>query len=289
MLDTCLGEVGRFARQQFPAVGLMRAESFVVAAAGRGAKVYDVSRPGSPAVSSYEGHSLPVTSAEVGTESRWIFTASEDKTLKIWDFRCTGYQVSLGCTAPVLAATMHGNGAEIFYGDLDGKVNVWDLTANRMKPLFQTRAAVTALAVDRTSLGGEPLVVGLSDGAVLSAGGGGEQEKASVATSDASLKPFYPSTLSNELLELGTRHSDVVTRCRVYKAGSEDVRILSCSLAGTIADGDRKISFSPNGCGAFDAVFLSSGELACGFSDGRLLIGTQSTTLTSGVCSLVSL
>ncbi len=137
LLHYDLNTATKLQRQPYAVTSLNRPQDFLLGCIGKGARIFDFSRPEAAAVKCYEGHTLPVTSAEFGgEEGSWIFTASEDKTLKMWDFRW--HQT---VTAPVLAATMVTAGTQRFCSA------TW--TANRMKPLFQARQAVTALAVDK--------------------------------------------------------------------------------------------------------------------------------------------
>jgi WD40 repeat protein len=286
LLDSELREVGSFPRQALPAVSLQRSENSLLAATGNCARLFDLERPASHAVSSYEGHSYAVTAAEFGDENKWLFTASEDTTVKIWDFRASGFQVNFTSSAPILCATLHGNCADILFGDLDGKVNVWDLTANRHRQVFQTRAAVTAMAVDKTSMAGEPLLLGLSDGGIFVAG------DESDASSNESVKPFYPSTLSGDLVQFPINHTQLVTRCRLRMPSSsseEHRQTLTSSVDGIIYCDRKKACVSPSGSAALDAIFLQNGQIAGAFFDGFLSVGETNTQLSSGICSLADM
>jgi WD40 repeat protein len=284
LLHHDLTVVTKLQRQPYAVTSLNRQENFLLGCIGKGARIFDFSRPEAAAVRCYEGHTLPVTSAEFGgEEGRWIFTASEDKTLKIWDFRGQGYQTSQTVAAPVLAATLHGGDTEILFGDVDGKVGVWDLTANRMKPLFQARQAVTALAVETQ---GDSLMVGLADGGLFVTGENVNADGQTLSiTSDESLKPFYVGSLCNDLTELNVRHTNVVTRCRLYRKNAT-VTMLSSSLAGTVIANERKIS---SASGAFDTLLLPSGDILTSCSDGRLFTESVSVLLTSAGTSLALL
>ncbi|CAO3668322.1 unnamed protein product [Rhizopus stolonifer] len=66
-------------------------------------------------------------------EGRWMFTASEDGHLKIWDTRSGRNPVLTrnfdnGC--PINDAVMHANQGELITCDQNGAVKIWDLTAH---------------------------------------------------------------------------------------------------------------------------------------------------------------
>ena len=52
-------------------------------------KVYDIFSHESEV--SYEGHTGNITSLGFQRDNKWFFTSSEDGTLKIFDFKATGY------------------------------------------------------------------------------------------------------------------------------------------------------------------------------------------------------
>lgn len=99
---------------------------------------------------SYTGHSSNVTAVGYQREGRWLFSASEDKTVKVWDVRAAGCQrgrsgvmwrsrkelklfsplSEMENSAPVNAAALHPNQVELIYGDQTGSLKVWDLRSN---------------------------------------------------------------------------------------------------------------------------------------------------------------
>lgn len=80
---------------------------------------------------SYTGHAGNVTALGYQREGKWLFSASEDRTVKIWDVRAAGCQREMENAAPVTTAVLHPNQAELLYGDQTGALKVWDLRTNR--------------------------------------------------------------------------------------------------------------------------------------------------------------
>ena len=74
-----------------------------------------------------QGHTGNVTSAAFQSSMQWLFTASTDGTIKIWDFPGLKCQKEFAAKASINRAVLHPNQAEIIVADEAGFIKVLDL------------------------------------------------------------------------------------------------------------------------------------------------------------------
>ena len=103
-------------------------------------KVYEISlSPNVPPSSEvlFEGHQGNITALGFQKDNKWFFTASEDGTLKIFDFKATGYMRNFDNGGVMVnCAVLNPNQGEIIFGDHQGRVQIWDLIENVAKELY---------------------------------------------------------------------------------------------------------------------------------------------------------
>ena len=58
-------------------------------------RLFEVNTSNPQPVSSYDGHTGNVTAVGFEQHGRWMYTGSEDGTVKIWDLREGGVSVSM--------------------------------------------------------------------------------------------------------------------------------------------------------------------------------------------------
>lgn len=97
-------------------------------------------------------------------DNKWFFTASEDGTLKIFDFKTSGYMRNFDNNGVMVnAAVLHPNQGEIIFGDQSGRVRIWDLTENVPKELYvdSEEVPIRSLAISKNA---KKLVAGNNQG-----------------------------------------------------------------------------------------------------------------------------
>ncbi|EWM28213.1 WD40 repeat containing protein [Nannochloropsis gaditana] len=134
-------------------------KQFLAAGGNPHVRLFEVGGNANPnPVVSYEGHVGNVMAVGFQQDGKWLYTASEDGTVKLWDTRASGCQRTLeNSTATsssssgggggaggasgsghhhtsmvaVNSVVLHPNQAELVTGDQEGRVRVWDLGSNR--------------------------------------------------------------------------------------------------------------------------------------------------------------
>lgn len=89
-------------------------------------------------VCEYNGHKNNVCSLGFEVTDRWLYSGSEDGTIRVWDCRAQKCQLCYENNGmferiAVHSVDLHPNQVELIAGDNQGKVLVWDLTANRVR------------------------------------------------------------------------------------------------------------------------------------------------------------
>lgn len=94
-------------------------------------KLFEVNSSNPNSITSFEGHTGNITSIGFQKECRWMFSGSEDGTIKIWDLRFPPTcQRDYDHKGPVNCVALHPNQGELISGDQNGSIKIWDLTAN---------------------------------------------------------------------------------------------------------------------------------------------------------------
>eukprot|EP00898_Chlorokybus_atmophyticus_P001747 jgi/Chlat1/2573/Chrsp175S00149 len=106
---------------------------FLAAAGNPHIRLFEVNSNNPQPVLSFEGHTSNVTAIGFHSDGNWMYSGSEDGTVKIWDLRCSpshSCQREFESRAAVNTVVLHPNQGELISGDQNGNIRVWDLTAN---------------------------------------------------------------------------------------------------------------------------------------------------------------
>eukprot|EP00249_Psilotum_nudum_P010439 c22545_g1_i1 orf=465-1415(-) len=120
---------------QYPDTQVNRLEitpdtQYLAAAGNPHIRLFEVNSNNPQHVLHYDSHTNNVTAVGFQCDGKWMYSGSEDGTVKIWDLRAPGYQREYESRAAVNTVVLHPNQTELISGDQNGNIRVWDLTAN---------------------------------------------------------------------------------------------------------------------------------------------------------------
>jgi G protein beta subunit-like protein len=166
------------AESQVNALDISPDKALLAAAGNPSIRIYEVASSSPGPLTSYDGHAGNVVAVGFQKEAKWLYSGSEDGTVRLWDLRAPGCAREYASRAPVTAVALHPNQGELVSGDAAGNVRVWDLTAGACscELVPEVGTAVRSLSV---ALDGSLLVAANSAGtcyvwrAAARGGGGG--------------------------------------------------------------------------------------------------------------------
>lgn len=82
---------------------------YVAAAGNPNVRLYEVHTSNPQPVTTYEGHTNNVTAVGFQRDGAWMYTSSEDGTVKVWDVRAPGCQREYESRAAVNTVALHPN------------------------------------------------------------------------------------------------------------------------------------------------------------------------------------
>jgi G protein beta subunit-like protein len=121
--------VVKFDESQVNTLQISPNKHFLAAAGNPNIHLFDVNSPSDNPLIVFEGHSTNVTSMGFQRDTQWLFSGSEDGTIKIWDLRAPDAQRTFTCRSSVHTAVLHPNQVTILSGDQTGSMKTWDIRA----------------------------------------------------------------------------------------------------------------------------------------------------------------
>ncbi|KAJ3674684.1 hypothetical protein LUZ60_005300 [Juncus effusus] len=103
---------------------------FLAAAGNPHIRLFDVNSNSPQPVISYDSHTSNVMAVGFQCDGNWMYSGSEDGTVRIWDLRTGTCQREYESRAAVNTVVLHPNQKELISGDQNGNIRVWDLAAN---------------------------------------------------------------------------------------------------------------------------------------------------------------
>ncbi|CAM9337556.1 unnamed protein product [Phaeothamnion confervicola] len=169
----------RYSDSQVNCLRITPDKHYLAAAGNPNVRLFDINSQNLSPVVAYDGHTTNVTDIGFQKDGKWMYTASEDGTVKIWDLRAPGCQRNYDCGAPVNTVALHPNQqAELVTGDQRGRVKAWDLSASKSADV-PTGAASDDLPIQSIAMASDAslLVAANNRGTVFvfdAVGGGGK-------------------------------------------------------------------------------------------------------------------
>lgn len=94
--------------------------------------IFEVNGGDDKPVMTYSGHTNNVTAVGFQKDQKWLFSSSEDGTIKVWDrrFQSSSASRTYECGSSVNTVVLHPNQGVLISGDQQGYIRVWDLENN---------------------------------------------------------------------------------------------------------------------------------------------------------------
>ncbi|XP_036368013.1 target of rapamycin complex subunit lst8 isoform X2 [Octopus sinensis] len=124
---------------------------FVAGAGFQHIRMFDINSKSSSPLIDYEGLSKNVTAVGFQEDGKWMYSGGEDMTTRIWDQRSRNPQSQrmFAGNAPVNCVCLHPNQGELFIGDQNGVIHVWDLKSNHKEPCIpELDASIQSICID---------------------------------------------------------------------------------------------------------------------------------------------
>ena len=92
-------------------------------------QLFDVNSAADTPVLVFDGHSGNVTFVGFQKDLKWLYSSSEDNTVKVWDLRTPSCLRTFDCYYPVNTVCLHPNQLDLISGDENGCMRIWDLSS----------------------------------------------------------------------------------------------------------------------------------------------------------------
>lgn len=126
-------KVYRIGESQVNCLSISSDKSYLTAGGNPQLYLFDLQSPRDSPLITYDGHTSNVMSVGFRQDGSWLYSCSEDGTIKIWDIRTPTCQRTYDCQAPINSVVLSPNQIEIISGDQAGNIRVWDLSTHKCR------------------------------------------------------------------------------------------------------------------------------------------------------------
>lgn len=95
--------------------------------------LYDINSADDRPLVTFEGYTSNVMTVGFQKDRRWLYSCSEDGSLRIWDPRTNHVTRKYDCGSAVNTVALHPSETELISGDQSGIVRIWDLQADKCR------------------------------------------------------------------------------------------------------------------------------------------------------------
>ncbi len=159
-------------------------------------------------IMTYDQHTSNVTSVGFQKNKKWVYSSSEDGTVRIWDIRTNHTLKTYDTGVAINTAAITSSENEIITGDQNGTVKIWDLRIDKcreeVQPLIDVPIKSISVAYDESII--------------------------AVATQKGKLMVYSPSQVNGGHLELIhelNAHDDYLLKCVI----SPDAKMIATTSA----------------------------------------------------------
>lgn len=117
----------QFKDSQVNALAVTPDRNLLAAAGYNTVRLFDLNNKNASHVAQFDGHTANITSLGFSSDGKWMYTSSEDKTIRLWDMRAKSLSREFHHRGAVNSVALHPNEREFFAGDQMGEVRVWDI------------------------------------------------------------------------------------------------------------------------------------------------------------------
>jgi G protein beta subunit-like protein len=122
-----------FGESQINVLAISNDKNFLAAGGNPFLHLYDINSIDERPILSYDHHTNNITGLGFQHDARWLYTCSEDGSVRIWDPRTNTTSRKYECGCSVNTVSLHPNESMLISGDSNGYVRIWDLKADRCR------------------------------------------------------------------------------------------------------------------------------------------------------------